>query len=154
MPGVILQTEHVMAEQDLNIETELKISKSPSALYEAIVNPDEMSGYFISSGSGRLDSCESVTWKWDDVGAELTVTPQDLETNRRVCFLWHASGIETRVVIQLDEQGEGVSIVKVNETGWSPDYEGIARCLEQMQGWMNMLCCLKAYVEHGINLRE
>ena len=114
----------------------VKISKSSPALYEAIVNPDEMSGYFISSGSGRLDSGETVTWKWDDVGAELTVTPQDVERNRRVCFLWNASGIETRVVIQLDEDAEDATIVKVNETGWSPDSEGIARCLQQMQGWM------------------
>ena len=52
-----------MAEQDLNVETELKISKSPPAVYEAIVNPDEMAGYFISSGSGRLDSGGTVTWK-------------------------------------------------------------------------------------------
>ena len=30
----------------------------------------------------------------------------------------------------------------------------IARCIEQTQGWMHFLCCMKAYLEHGINLRK
>ena len=42
----------------------------------------------------------------------------------------------------------------MSESGWPPDDQGIQRCLEQMQGWVHMLCCLKAYLEHGINLRE
>lgn len=142
-----------MAEQDLQVKTELKIAASPSAVYEAIVNPEQMSGYFISSGSDRLDSAKPVTWKWDDVGAELNVTPQALDTDRRVSFLWPASGVETCVVIELQPSGDATT-VKVTENGWPPDAEGIGRCLEQMQGWMHMLCCLKAFLEHGINLRK
>jgi hypothetical protein len=32
--------------------------------------------------------------------------------------------------------------------------EGLDCSYENSQGWMQMLCCLKVYVEHGINLRE
>lgn len=144
----------MMVDQDLNAEVELKISVSPSVIYEAIVNPSQMAGYFISSGSGRLDSGEgNVTWKWDDCGAELIITPQAHEADRRVCFLWPASGVEARVVIELESQ-QDVTNVKITETGWPTSSEGITRCLQQTQGWMHMLCCLKAYVEHGINLRN
>ena len=113
-----------------------------------------MSRYFISWGSGHLDAGNPVIWKWDDVGAQLTITPQEVETNRSVSFLWSASGTETRVVIQLDQDGADETVVKVSDSGWPRDAQGTARCLEAMQGWMHMLCCLKAYLEYGINLRS
>ena len=68
-------------------------------------------------------------------------------------FLWQASGVETSVVLELEQINSGETIVRVCEDGWPRDDEGMARALEQMQGWMNMLCCMKAYLEFGINLR-
>ncbi|MGI9516968.1 MAG: SRPBCC domain-containing protein, partial [Pirellulaceae bacterium] len=144
----------VMAEQELRVQTGLKISRSTATVYEAIVNPAEMSGYFISSGSGRLDGGETVVWNWDDVGAELAVTPQEIEENHRVGFNWRASGVETRVVIEINGETDKTTAIQVTESGWPRDAEGTERCLQQMQGWVHMLCCLKAYLEHGINLRE
>ena len=68
-----------MSENDLKVETQLNIAKPMSEVFEAIVNPAQMARYFISSGSGRLDSGQAVTWSWSDVGAELTVTPREVE---------------------------------------------------------------------------
>ncbi|HEX2853732.1 MAG TPA: SRPBCC domain-containing protein [Opitutaceae bacterium] len=137
----------------LEVKTQLRIAKSPRAVYEAIVDPKKMSGYFISSGTARLDRAETVTWRWADVGAELVITPQAAKKNRLVSFLWDASGAQARVTIELVRNGSS-TLVKVCERGWPPDREGIKRCLGQMQGWSNMLCCLKAYLEHAINLRR
>ena len=62
---------------DLKVETELTIFKSPAEIYEAIVNPEHMKNYFITSGSGRLDAGDHVTWYWADHGnANLTVAPK------------------------------------------------------------------------------
>ena len=143
-----------MSEQMLTVDTQLRIAKPPQAVFEVIVNPEQMSCYFISWGSGRLDAGKPVVWKWDDVGAQVTVTPQKMEIDRSVSFLWSASGAEARVVIQLERDGADATIVKVFESGWPPDAQGTARCMQQMQGWMHMLCCMKAYLEYGINLRS
>ena len=142
-----------MPESDLKVETQLNVAKSPAEAYEAIVSPQHMAGYFISAGTGRLDAGQPVTWSWSDVGAELTVTPQEVEADSKISFLWSASGVETKVVIQLERNEAGETDVKVCESGWPRDDQGTARCLQQMQGWMHMLCCLKAYLEFGINLR-
>ncbi|MFH1843639.1 MAG: SRPBCC family protein [bacterium] len=143
-----------MSEQDLKVETQLQIAKSPHEVYEAIVNPELMSCYFTTSGSGRLDAGKPVVWRWDDYNAECTVTPLEIEPDRTIIFLWSGSGMEARVELHLEPTGSGGTNVKVTEAGWPLDAQGTARCLEQMQGWVHMLCCLKAYLEYGINLRS
>lgn len=137
----------------LEVKTQLKIAKSPRTVYEAIVDPKKMSGYFISTGSRRLDQNEKLIWRWADVGMELEITPRAKKKNSRVEFLWSASGTEATVTITLSRMGSS-TLVKISEAGWPASPEGIARCMGQMQGWANMLCCLKAYLEHGINLRR
>lgn len=113
-----------------------------------------MSNYFISSGTDRLDSGNQIHWEWHGTEAHLPVTPQEIEKDKSVSFLWPASGIETKVVISLEPLGPAATRVKVSESGWPSDDQGIERCLEQTQGWVHMLCCLKAYLEYGINLRR
>ncbi|MEA2559751.1 MAG: hypothetical protein QOH06_1255 [Acidobacteriota bacterium] len=142
-----------MTKNTLQVNTELAISKPPHEVYEAIVDPAKMSHYFISSGTGRLDSGNQINWEWHGVEAQLPVTPQEIEKDTSISFLWSASGVETKVVILLEPLDPAATKVKVSESGWPRDDQGIARCLEQMQGWVHMLCCLKAYLEHGINLR-
>lgn len=142
-----------MSEPHLNVATQLEIAATKGEIFDAIVNPERMSCYFTTQGSGRLDGGQPVVWSWSDCGAELTVTPQEIETDRRVSFLWCASGVETSVVIEIEDGDAGGCVVKVSESDWPRDDEGIARSLQQMQGWMHMLCCMKAYLEHGINLR-
>ena len=142
-----------MSDSDLHVDAELNIAKPMSEVFEAIVNPQQMAGYFISSGTGRLDAGEGVTWSWSDVGAELSVIPQQVEADHKIVFLWGASGAETRVEFDLAQNENGETMVRVREGSWPPDPDGVERCLQQTQGWMHMLCCLKAYLEFGINLR-
>ena len=41
----------------------------------------------------------------------------------------------------------------VTEGRWPTDEAGIERLSGQVFGWAHFLLCLKAYLEHGINLR-
>ena len=143
-----------MDESDLRVETQLNIAKPMSEVFEAIVNPEQMAGYFITTGTARLDEGQPVTWTWSDCGAELVVKPVQVESDRMVSFQWNASGQETTVVIEIEEVAPGRCVVNVTESDWSPDEAGITQCLGQMQGWVHMLCCLKAYLEHDIGLRR
>ncbi len=143
-----------MTKQTLRVETQLRMAKGAHEVFEAIVDPAKMSRYFISSGSGRLDTGAVLTWAWDDYGARAQVTPLQTEPDRSISFSWAASGIEAQVDFRLEPDGPGATIVRVSEAGWPADAQGIARCVEQTQGWMHMLCCMKAYLEHGIDLRR
>ena len=142
-----------MSDNPIKVNTQMGILKPVQDVFEAIVNPERMSGYFISSGSGRMEEGETIKWIWEDYGVEHDIKVQKVEKDKFISFNWSASGIETLVEFNLEEKGKNQTLIKVKESKWPLDEEGVERILGQTQGWVNMLCCLKAYVEHNINLR-
>lgn len=142
-----------MDKRSLQVKTQLAIAKPAYEVFEAIVNPEKMSHYFISSGSGPMENGKTVRWVFDDVGLGLDVKVQRVERDRFVSFRWSASGVDALVEMQI-LPGDPATLLKVSESEWPPDEKGIARCIEQTQGWTHFLCCMKAYLEYGINLRQ
>jgi uncharacterized protein YndB with AHSA1/START domain len=138
---------------ELQARTRIKIAKSPHEVFDAIVDPNHMSQYFISAGSGRMEEGKTVTWHWADVGAEMAVDVGKIEEDRLVSFSWRASRSKTEVEIKLEPTKEA-TLVTVVEDGWDKSDKGIAALAENTQGWVGFLLCLKAYLEYGINLRE
>jgi uncharacterized protein YndB with AHSA1/START domain len=139
---------------NLHVEVEHIILKPVTEVFEAIINPDIMCNYFLSSGSGQLEEGKTITWKWEDVGAELPISVKSVNENQRsLSFLWSASGVETLVTIKLITINDTATKVKVCETGWEITEEGMQRYGQQIQGWVDMLTCMKAFLEFGINLR-
>ena len=142
-----------MKNDTLEVKVQLRILKPAHQVFEALVDPVKMSNYFISSGSHRLDQEKKISWSWEDVGIQLTIKIENFIPDRGISFLWSASGAEALVAIELEPADEASTLVKITESSWPADSVGIAQCLGQTQGWTHMLCCLKAYLEYGINLR-
>jgi uncharacterized protein YndB with AHSA1/START domain len=140
--------------QALQVKTQLEIAKPAHQVFEAIVDPKKMSHYFISLGSGRMQTGKIVHWKFDTGGEGIDVKVERIEPDRSVSFFWSAGGSKARVAMKLAPIGQGRTLVKVSESGWPANEKGIARCMGQTQGWMHFLCCMKAYLEYGINLRK
>jgi len=142
-----------MDENVLKVKTETRISRPIHEVFESIVDPDKMSHYFITTGSGRMESNRVLVWTWADKEARLNIKVRKVKRDRRISFLWPASGVETLVEIDLTQADERATVVKVTESGWPADAQGISRLAGQTQGWVHFLCCLKAFLEFGINLR-
>jgi uncharacterized protein YndB with AHSA1/START domain len=142
-----------MKNNNLKVKVQLRILKPVQQVFEAIVDPEEMSKYFISWGSGRMDREKYIDWRWDDVNVQLSIKVEEVVRDKAISFIWSASGIEAQVTINLEPADEASTVVKITEASWQNDAEGIDRCLGQTQGWTHMLCCLKAHLEYGINLR-
>jgi hypothetical protein len=47
----------------------------------------------------------------------------------------------------------GSTMVQISESGWRDSPEDINSSHGNAGGWMHMMCCMKAYLEYGINLR-
>lgn len=137
----------------LRVEVERTISKSVQEVFEAIVNPEKMSHYFISSASGNLQEGKTIIWKWDDVAAELPIKVMKVDEDH-ISFLWSASGVETTVELTLTPLDATSTSVMVCEDGWESNIVGIKRFGQQTHGWVEMLLCMKAFLEYGINLRR
>jgi uncharacterized protein YndB with AHSA1/START domain len=113
----------------------------------------KMANYFISGASGPMKAGTKVEWSFADVGAKVPVDVLDVESNRRIAFEWSACGARSKVTISFTADGENTTVVTINESKFPMDDDGVKRALGQNAGWTYTLCCLKAYLQYGINLR-
>ena len=69
-------------------------------------------------------------------------------------FQWGANGEGNIVTISLKELDNSSTIIEVNEEGFKEnDDELISQLIDNKEGWVYMLTCLKGYLEYGANLR-
>jgi uncharacterized protein YndB with AHSA1/START domain len=142
-----------MTEDRIKAKVQMGILRSASEIFDAIIDPEKMNKYFISGSTGRIESGKTLTWKWEDFEGEHEVKIGKIEKDKVVSFEWNGSGVNCVVVITLEPKGENHTLVKITESEWPADYKGANQCMGQVEGWTNFLCCLKVYLEYGINLR-
>ena len=130
-----------------------RVLRPVGEVFAAIVDPEQMSRYFITGASGPMRAGTAVDWEFADVGAKVRIDVIEIGENRRVVYESSATGPRTRVTMDLQEVDPGTTQVSITEAGWPLDREGVQRALGQTAGWTYFLCCLKAYMQHGINLR-
>jgi len=142
-----------MSEDRIKTIVQMGILKPAHEVFEAIIDPDKMNKYFISTSTGRMESGKALTWTWEDFDAAHEVKVQNVEKDKLVSFTWEGSGGECLVVITIEPKGENHTLVKITESDWPANFQGATKCMGQVEGWTNFLCCLKAYLEYGVNLR-
>ncbi len=142
-----------MSEDTIKAKVQMGILKTAHEVFEAIVNPDKMNKYFISTSTGRMEGGKTLTWSWEDFNAVHEVKIKNVEKDKLISFTWEGSGVECLVVITLETKNENQTLVKITESDWPSDFQGATRCMGQVEGWTHFLCCLKAYLEYGMNLR-
>ncbi len=139
----------------LKISTTIQISKPQNEVFEAIVDPAKMSRYFISESTGRMEEGTNLEWKFPEFAEEIPVTIVEVSKNEYVSFTWEgARGEKLLVEITLLEVPENSTLVKITEREMPNNKKGIKWLAQNTEGWANFLVCLKAYLEHGINLRK
>lgn len=135
---------------ELTASFEMGIQKSPLEVTEAIVNGKMMAGYFLKESSGRMEVGKTVMWTFPEFPESFPVKVQEVIPGKLIRFIWDPKSC---VRIDIREEKEG-TVVKVTETGYSDDEEGIKWAVRQAGGWGSFLTALKAYLEYGINLRK
>jgi uncharacterized protein YndB with AHSA1/START domain len=142
-----------------------RISKPVSEVFEAVVNPDHLSRFFTTGGAkGRLETGAVVTWDFHDFPGAFPVQVVEVEKDRRIVLRWDAadkaaepdaSGARrTTVTMTFEPLDDGRTLVRISEAGWSQTPEGLSSSYGNCEGWTGMLCAMKVWLEHGINLRS
>ncbi len=142
-----------MSEERIKTKVQMGILKPAHEVFEAIVDPGKMNKYFITRSTGRMENGKTLTWSWEEYDVSHEVKVQNVEKDKFISFTWEGSGVECLVVITFEPKGENKTLIKITESDWPADFEGAKKCMGQVEGWTNFLCCLKAYLEYGINLR-
>lgn len=139
----------------LKIKTALQISKPSQEVFEAIVDPQKMSGYFIAQGSGRMEEGKEITWIFPEFDEEAGIEVVEVTPNEYVSFQWEgAKGKSLLVEMTLLDMPGNSTLLRITEGEMENDEIGLKWLAQNTEGWANFLACLKAYLEHGINLRK
>ena len=140
---------------ELKFQVSLKIRKPAHQVFEAVVDPKKLAGYFLQTSSGPLVAGSTVMWKFVEVADPLPVTVHEVVKDQRIVLEWPAAGgHNTRVEMSFKPIDADNTLVQIAESGWPLTVEGISASHGNAGGWMHMMTCLKAYLEYGINLRE
>lgn len=127
-----------------------RIGRPVEEVFDAVVNPTKLSGYFTTIGgaSAPLVAGTTVTW-WNMA----PVIVDEVEPFRKIVFRWDAGvdegeeGYQTRVEMLFRQLDDGGTMVTIAETGWRENARGQKSSYMNCEGWSQMLACMKAYVE-------
>jgi uncharacterized protein YndB with AHSA1/START domain len=142
-------------EAPLEIKVALTMLQPAPVVFEAIVDPAKMSGYFIASGTGRMQSGTTINWTFPEMDMSFPVQVHEVIKDSSISFGWgDTEGNETTVDITLKPLRDDATQVIIIEKSRPNDEAGLKWLKGNTEGWANFLCCLKAYLEYGINLRK
>jgi uncharacterized protein YndB with AHSA1/START domain len=148
---------------ELTFTVSARISKPVHEVFEAVADPKKLSGYFTTGGAkGRLETGTTVSWDFQDFPGAFPVEVIMAEQDRQIILQWQANeesvdeagSYNTTVTISFEPIGDDRTLVSITENGWRETPAGLKASYGNCQGWSQMLCALKAYLEYRINLRE
>jgi uncharacterized protein YndB with AHSA1/START domain len=154
---------------ELKFQVHTKIQRPLKEVFEAVYEPDKLSRYFTTGGaSGPMIEGAKVIWRFADYPGDVPVWVKKVVPNERIVFEWEAgdhdeaapkqlppaSRYNTTVEIAFESLGPAETLVKISESGWKESQKGLNSSYGNCQGWTQMACCLKAFLEYNINLRQ
>lgn len=154
---------------ELKFEVSMRVARPVHEVFEAVADPAKLSGYFTTGGAvGRLETGRTVQWEFADFPGPFPVEVVEVVEDQRIVLKWEAAdgppedeaapqgvGYMTTVTLSFSPLDEGArTLVRIAEEGWRETETGLKASYGNCMGWAQMLSALKAYVEHGLNLRE
>jgi uncharacterized protein YndB with AHSA1/START domain len=145
-----------LGDDDLDFTVWAIMDAPPDRAYEAVADPAQLQQHFTMAGAkGRIETGATVTWEFADFPGPFPVDVVEADPPRRLVFDWgHPSGDGTnRVSFRFEPVDDNRCKVLVSETGWTADADGLKDAFGNCMGWTHMLAAMKAWLDHGIQLR-
>jgi uncharacterized protein YndB with AHSA1/START domain len=135
----------------MNNITQMKIHKPANEIFEAFVDPEMIGNFWFSSSSERWKEGKTITLRYEEYDAQGDIHIVEIQELKRIVFEWAGNH---KVTISFTQEENGSTIVGVKEEGFDEDNEHVIKELvDNKEGWVYMLTCLKGYMEYGVNLR-
>lgn len=144
-----------------NYTIQTKILRPVADVFEAIVSADKLCNYFTSDTSGDLAEGQVIGWRWRHYEFTLPVKVEKIVENKLIELTldsaeWKktiSDSYPVRVIFEFEELEDGHTMLKISEMGWKTDTDGLKGSHDNCSGWTHMVMCLKAWIEHGVDLR-
>ncbi len=143
-----------MKPETLEIKVAMQIQKPINEVFEAIINPEKMSNYFISKSTGTMEEGKSLVWNFPEFDFDCPIRVGKIEKYNYISYYWKMDEIELLVEMTLTTRENNSTLVSITEKSRNNDEAGLKWLSGNSFGWSNFLACLKAYLEYNINLRK
>lgn len=145
----------------ISTNVKLTIQKPLAEVFAAALTP---APFFVAKASGPLEKGKTVIWQFPEFPMEIPIAVKDVVPNTLVRFEWGPKP-DAQTICEFafgkpqDFNPEAKSAVEsttisITESGWPDDEKGREASRGNTMGWTHMACSLKAYLEHGVNLRN
>ena len=143
-----------------NYTVSTQIAKPVQEVFNAVISRDVLNKYFVDKSSGDLCVGDRIVWHWDQFG-EYPVVVKKIVDNERIELALNSKewdkttkdAYEVLVIFEFEALDEGATRMSISEQGWRTDAEGLKGSHDNCSGWTHMAMCLKAWLEHDIDLR-
>ena len=143
-----------------NYTVSTRISKPVADVFDAIVSSDKLANYF-AKGSSDLVEGTTVIWHWEGYGDAPVLVRKVVENELIELVLdskeWKKTQDESydvSIIFEFESLDDGATMLSISEAGWKTDADGLKASHDNCGGWQHMAVCLKAWIEHGIDLRQ
>ena len=144
-----------------NYTIRTKILRPTAEVFDAVVSSDKLCHYFTSETSGNLEEGTEIRWRWEHYDAERPVMVEKVIANELIQLIldskaWKKTADESypvKVIFEFEELDDNTTMLSISEEGWKTDADGLKASHDNCSGWSHMAACLKAWIEHGIDLR-
>lgn len=143
-----------MERPTLEVKAAIQIQKPIHEVFEAIADPSKMSNYFISKSTGRMEEGKHLIWNFPEFETDFLIRVGIVIPDKYISFYWLIENKELLTEMILTPKENDTTLVNITEKSMENNDAGIKWLQGNTEGWANFLACLKAYLEHGINLRK
>lgn len=78
---------------DVEVNVRERVLKRVNEVFAALIDPAEMSHYFVPGASGPMKPGTTVEWEFADVDTKVSVDVIEVEENRKIVYEWRQSDV-------------------------------------------------------------
>ena len=143
-----------------NYTVQTKIRRPVAEVFDAVVAKEKMLNYFVDGASDDLKEGATIRWHWNHYGENPVVVRKvvknkliELTLNSGEWDKTSGEAYDVSVIFEFEALDDDNTLLSISEDGWKTDADGLKGSHDNCGGWTHMAMCLKAWIEHDIDLR-
>jgi uncharacterized protein YndB with AHSA1/START domain len=140
------------AHQGPTVETQMMIRKPVEEVFQAFIDPSITTHFWFTKSSGMLTTGKTVTWEWEMYGVSAEVLVKEIIPHQKIVIEWNDPATTVEFIFTSVDTNKTYVVIKNYGFRLEGD-ELIAAIQDNTGGFTTVLDGLKAYLEHGIDLK-
>ena len=142
-----------MSAEGMNAKAQILIHKPGLEAFDAFAKPESMSKFWFTRRDDGLQEGESVIWFVGEQAdaPQCKVQVKTLKCPSLIVMDWGDTDEFSRVIWTFEARGANMTLLRVEETGFSGNSEAVIHsALDSTGGFNQVIVAAKAWLEHGV----